>query len=90
MPLPLSAKRFTPSVLSFVSVNLLPVCSDRDLGGWTDDDLIRGDLNDNSIYINYFVEFDCDLYYHNGSQLQKMAAQHHSVLLVFLTTTPHD
>jgi len=60
IPLPLSAKRFTP-LLSFVSVNLLPVCYDHDLGGWRDDDLIRRDLNDNSIYINYFIEFDCDL-----------------------------
>lgn len=80
MPLPLSAKCFAPSLLSFVSVNFLPVCSDSDLGRWRDDDLIRGDLNDSSIYIHYLVEFDCDLYYHNGPQLQKMATQHHSVL----------
>lgn len=79
MPLPLSSEHFTP-LLSFVSINLLPVCSDHDLGGWRDDDLIGGDPNSNSIYINYFVEFDCDLYYHNGPQLQKMAAQRHSVL----------
>lgn len=59
MPLHLNAEHFTPLLL-FVSVNFLLVCSNHDLGGWRDDDLMRGDLNDNSIDFNYFVESKCN------------------------------
>lgn len=85
MPLPLSAKHFTP-LLSFVSVSFLSICSNHDLGGWKDDDLIREDLNDNSIKLNCFVEFNCNTFFTKALSSRKRQLS----ISLSSVSVPHD